>query len=567
VSQSDRGDGFAEHEPAAPRATLLAVDGAGSRNVVVGEHGTILVASALSPTWKLVTLPSTASDLSTVHYGLSSSFAAGEDGAVVRGSVNGGLWGPANVGYGGLGSRFIDVFGPGTSSTDVYLILQSCCVLHFDGTTWSQIGGAASNFSTGYAAAANDVRFLDGGPTIHRYTGTWSVEDVGAGPTDSLITIAGAGTSEIYVGTKDVFYRYDGTTWSGPGSVGMAITSIAVWASLSDPDYWEFQPGYARHWLDNGVELPGSRALEAVATAVSLAVGDDLTITRAINAYPYPELGLPTAQVLGLWAASETEVWAGVDAGLHVYGFDGSVWSAVIGASTFSMYEEAIVPRYKPDPGVAPGMLFTPTACGDYIYRRGTTSLDKITLPTSACWADIWGSGAGDIYLVGSAGNALHSTDGGVTWTPIDVGATADLRAIWGSGANDVYVVGAGSTIRHFDGTSWATVTPADADDFGAVWGAAGHVFIGGAARILELDGGTWSALDTGSLGTVIAIDGTGPDDVFAVTDLGQTLHFGGQRWTPVRALLGYRDLAVAGDSVFFAAGGRVDRLVRDTAW
>ncbi len=566
VSWSARGDSFAETTPAAPRAQLRGVDGAGSRNVAVGQHGTILTVTALSPTWRLVTLPGTTSDLNDVHYGQSSSFAVGEDGAMVRGSVNGGAWTPANPGYGGPGSRFTRVFGSGTSSTDVYALLESCCALHYDGTTWSQLGGGpASNFIDGYAGTVGEVRLLDGGPMIHRYDGTWSVEDIGA--TDPLITIAGAGTDEIYAASTDAFYRYDGSTWIGPGSVGMPITSIAVWGSFSEPDYWEFQPGYARHWLDNGVALPGSRALEAVGTAVSLAVGDDLTITRALNAFPYPELGLPTVQVLGLWAASETEVWAGVDGGLHVYGFDGSIWSAVIGASTFSMYEEAIVPRYKPDPSVAPGMLFTPTACGDYIYRRGTTSLDKVTLPTSACWADIWGSGDADIYLVGSAGAALHSTDGGVSWTPIDVGATTDLRAIWGASSSDVYVVGAGSTLRHFDGTSWTTVTPASADDFGAAWGSGGHVFIGGTGRILELDAGTWISHDTGALGTVIALDGTNPDDVFAITELGQTLHFSGTRWTPLRTLLGYSDLVVAGDSVFFAAGGRVDRLVRDTAW
>lgn len=53
------------------------------------------------------------------------------------------------------------------------------------------------------------------------------------------------------------------------------------------------------------------------------------------------------------------------------------------------------------------------------------------------------GSSGDDGYVVGLGGTLIHTTDRGMTWTPVEIGTSSDLFGIWGSGSNDVYIVGA----------------------------------------------------------------------------------------------------------------------------
>jgi hypothetical protein len=68
---------------------------------------------------------------------------------------------------------------------------------------------------------------------------------------------------------------------------------------------------------------------------------------------------------------------------------------------------------------------------------------------------NIWGSGATDVYIVGSPGSVLHSAGDG-TWTRESTGqpnpGSSDVYAIWGSGPDDIYLGGDGSTIVHYTG-------------------------------------------------------------------------------------------------------------------
>jgi hypothetical protein len=47
----------------------------------------------------------------------------------------------------------------------------------------------------------------------------------------------------------------------------------------------------------------------------------------------------------------------------------------------------------------------------------------------------------------------------GNIWTPLltGAGASESLKAVWGSGPGDVWVVGSAG-VRHFDGTSWSQI-------------------------------------------------------------------------------------------------------------
>ncbi|MBX3199854.1 MAG: hypothetical protein KF894_17085 [Labilithrix sp.] len=57
------------------------------------------------------------------------------------------------------------------------------------------------------------------------------------------------------------------------------------------------------------------------------------------------------------------------------------------------------------------------------------------------------------------------------------------LTAVWGSGAKDVWAVGSGGTITHWDGAAWKRVPSSAVETFNAVWGSsASDVWVGGSS-------------------------------------------------------------------------------------
>jgi hypothetical protein len=104
----------------------------------------------------------------------------------------------------------------------------------------------------------------------------------------------------------------------------------------------------------------------------------------------------------------------------------------------------------------------------------------------------VWGSGANDVYAVGSlatdASNAsaliIHSTGLG-NWAIQDPGgAVAELTGVWGSGPSDVYVVGTGNTILHSTGNGvWTPITgTVDPQGYFGIWGSGpGDIYLAAA--------------------------------------------------------------------------------------
>ncbi len=158
------------------------------------------------------------------------------------------------------------------------------------------------------------------------------------------------------------------------------------------------------------------------------------------------------------------------------------------------------------------GMTFTAQASGVQ------SSLDAV-----------WGSGAGDVYVAGQGGAILHSGDGGQSWNALASGTGHELFALWGSGPLDVFAVGDAGVILHSGdgGASWDAQDSGTQQTLFGVWGAGGAVYaVGFAGTIVRtVDGGAhWLPDASGTTRTLWAVAGSGPDEVFAVGDLGTIL-------------------------------------------
>lgn len=198
----------------------------------------------------------------------------------------------------------------------------------------------------------------------------------------------------------------------------------------------------------------------------------------------------------------------------------------------------------------------------------------------------IWGSGADNVYVVGSSKNAVLQYNG-THWSEVETPTRTPLNGIWGSSADNIFAVGNQGPILHFDGNQWIeqetslpTYPPSE------LYGVSGlndeEVFaVGKYSRqvgsqidnsiILRYDGQRWYPMDdptlnallgisevagklyaVGSQGTILVYDqqqrwtsmesgttafltsvwGNSADSVFAVGGAGTILHFDGNDWS-----------------------------------
>lgn len=178
--------------------------------------------------------------------------------------------------------------------------------------------------------------------------------------------------------------------------------------------------------------------------------------------------------------------------------------------------------------------------CAEVDWCPVATGVDPVYTLTA-----VWGSGAHDVWAVGSGGTAVHWA--GDAWSPVTTGTTSTLLGVWGSGPNDVWAVATAWEIFHSTGASsvgFSLVPEAAPWPTGArlytVWGtSASDVRVGGApARVYTPEDGEYvgtfnhwrKAIADGGVGwqpisselsnlTILGMWGSSSDDVWIVGD------------------------------------------------
>lgn len=146
-------------------------------------------------------------------------------------------------------------------------------------------------------------------------------------------------------------------------------------------------------------------------------------------------------------------------------------------------------------------------------WQRTTIDTDIDTdmggaLASQVTFYGLWGARNGDVYAVGGAlGNPGLTTViahyDGSRWQLVDTSALPRQLPfkVWGSGPGDVWVVGDGGMVLHHDGTAWTATTTPTSERLIAVWGSSARdvYAVGGAGRglLLAYDGAAWTELAT----------------------------------------------------------------------
>jgi|GEM_PF-4190707 len=165
---------------------------------------------------------------------------------------------------------------------------------------------------------------------------------------------------------------------------------------------------------------------------------------------------------------------------------------------------------------------------GFVVRWTGTDWLHE-PLPATAqelwwCWIDT----DGVAWAVGENATVVNRREG--SWQTVDTGdaiaAGQNLYGVWGRSASDIYVVGGsfgpspGPVIAHYDGNQWqaANTSTLPQQVLFKVWGSSTQVWaVGSGGTIAHSDGRGWSMQPSPVSDRLIALWGTGSDDVFAV--------------------------------------------------
>ena len=209
---------------------------------------------------------------------------------------------------------------------------------------------------------------------------------------------------------------------------------------------------------------------------------------------------------------------------------------------------------------------------------RWTDQQPPLAMPTQTILADVWGSAANDVFVVGHlqslTGSVILHYDG-ATWTSQTVPSVATaLRSVWGTSASNVWAVGDGGVILRYDGSSWTAVTSGTTESLNAVWGLdASFVIAGGSAgTVLRYNGSTWSPI-TGAPAVDVYRDvwGTAPNNLYLVSRE-RVAHYNGASWMlqdlPVPAT--FRAPGIWGSGardIYIATRGGVAHSADGTTW
>lgn len=326
----------------------------------------------------------------------------------------------------------------GSSATDVWAAGDAGALVHFTGGSWQSVLSPTSAALRGLWGSGPDAVFAVGeAGTVLRYDGTkWRPLALPASQPRRITTLYGAsgqGPSDVwFVGAGGVALHYDGVAMTEVPTPD--IGTLRAVASLSAAST------YAVASLGAGIEL---LRYDPVAKSFSLLT----TIATPSE---------PTA----LWGSADSDLFIGGSGG-EIYHYDGAAVTTVHPKSSYGI--NALWGRGAQVFAVG-DVQYTDVVTRDITVRKGSflmwngTAFVEVAGAPQAGFLGLWGSGPGDVFLVGSSGTIGHFDGAAFTTTsayePL-TGVGAAMTGLASPGASELLAVGDfGATLR-WDGSRW----------------------------------------------------------------------------------------------------------------
>ncbi len=175
---------------------------------------------------------------------------------------------------------------------------------------------------------------------------------------------------------------------------------------------------------------------------------------------------------------------------------------------------------------------------GSVLWWNGSDWRYDDTSGTDQPLYGVWAAAPDDVWVCGANGTILHWDGGG--WVAVPSATTGHLWRIWGHAPDNIVAAGRWGVALHYDGSTWRRVSPSWMTwDIAAVWSADGNDFFlsGNDGHIVRWNraADSWVELASGTLESLEALGGTGPEDVWAVGGwtVPTVLRYDGTAWTP----------------------------------
>jgi len=151
--------------------------------------------------------------------------------------------------------------------------------------------------------------------------------------------------------------------------------------------------------------------------------------------------------------------------------------------------------------------------------------------PSDVLQADVGGSSASDVWLIGNFGAYDFNRFNGAVWT----GSTNPMffapDSVFAASPTQAWAVGFSDTALEWNGTSWKQILLPMETNYD-VWGSsASDVWVAGREGVSHWNGSAWSEAYGLFAEEAYAVHGTGPGDIWVGTEKG-FLHYDGRAWT-----------------------------------
>jgi hypothetical protein len=208
------------------------------------------------------------------------------------------------------------------------------------------------------------------------------------------------------------------------------------------------------------------------------------------------------------------------------------------------------------DLGFDAGALACATSCGYSFASCGRFGWVPEAIGIASV-SGLHGTSASDLWAIGAdlsgIGQIAHYD--GTTWTSTSTGSTDLLIDVWATSATDAWIVTSPGRPLHWNGTQWSSVAAAPAATYRDVWAASSTaVYFATTTGVTWFDGTNWQPL--GALAdSIVAIDGSGANDIWIAKSDGTLAHWNGSTWLPVAVDVTVRHLDVVSASSVWVVG------------